>query len=154
VIDTGGWAQTKRSKTDGCPVFNTESKQIEDPRKGRNPLVLEVEASLEGIPHRSGRLLLLRRGRQSCDRLQSLEDLSWMLDSTASAHAHHVGWRRRDGMKAVLGYGQWAVNWQEVVFSWASGCREKCSSECVGRTLATDVMGYTLERLWRIPHRV
>jgi hypothetical protein len=61
-----------------APVFNTESRQIEDPKKGRNPLVGQFEHLMQGFGPLTGPEDYCYYGVEGnpvfTDRLQSLED--------------------------------------------------------------------------------
>jgi hypothetical protein len=141
------------------PVFNTESRQIEDPKKGRNPLVREFEHLMKGFGPLRGPEDYCYYGVEGnpvfTDRLQSLEDFIMDTRPRPLQHVHFsttsVG-AGLDGMtKLCLDTISKGVNyWGSSIFITHQDVKKSARAQNISvETLATDVMGYTIGTLMR-----
>jgi hypothetical protein len=141
------------------PVFNTESRQIEEPQKGRNPLVLGFEHLMKGFGPLTGPEDYCYYGVEGnpvfTDRLQSLEDFIMDARPRPLQHVHFftqsVG-AGEDGMtKLYLDTINKGVNyWGSSIFTGHPDVKNSALAQNVSvETLATDVMGYTIGTLMR-----
>jgi hypothetical protein len=142
------------------PVFNTESRQIEDTKKkGRNPLVLEFERLMKGFGPLAGPEDYCYYGVEGnpvfTDRLQSLEDFIMDTRPRPLQHIHFftesVG-AGQDGMtKLYLDTVNKDVNyWGSSIFAAHPDVKRSALAQNASvETLATAVMGYTIGTLMR-----
>jgi hypothetical protein len=161
VIDAGmRGCKRKDLKTEVVgPVFNTESRGIEDPKKGRNPLVRQFEHLMTGFGPLTGPEDYCYYGVEGnphfTDRLQSLEDFIMDTRPRPLRHIHFfttsVG-AGKDGMtKLYLDTVNEENNfWGSSIFDGHQDVKKSAAAKNgTAETVATDVMGFTIGTLMR-----
>jgi hypothetical protein len=140
-------------------VFNTESRRIEDPKKGRNPLVRQFEHLMKGFGPFTGPEDYCYYGVEGnpvfTDRLQSLEDFIMGTRPRPLQHIHFfttsVG-AGKDGMtKLYLDTINKDKNyWGSSIFDGHQDVQKSAAAQNGSvESVATDVMGYTIGTLMR-----
>jgi hypothetical protein len=161
VIDAGllGCKRDDLKKEVVGPVFNTESRQFEDPKKGRNPLVRQFEQLMKGFGPLTGPEDYCYYGVEGnpvfTDRLQSLEDFVMGTRPRPLQHLHFftksVG-AGEDGMtKLYLDTINKDQNyWGSSIFNGHQDVKKSALAQNTSvEMVATDVMGYTIGTIMR-----
>jgi hypothetical protein len=162
VIDAGMYGckrQDLKAPEVMGPVFNTESRKIEDPKKGRNPLVRQFEHLMKEFGPLTGPEDYCYYGVEGnpvfTDRLQSLEDFIMATQPRPLQHVHFfttsVG-AGEDGMtKLYLDTINKENNyWGSSIFDGHQDVKKSALAQNASvETVATDVMGYTIGTIMR-----
>jgi hypothetical protein len=162
VIDAGlyGCKRDDLKKEIPGPIFNTESRQFEDPKKGgRNPLVRQFEALMKGFGPLRGPEDYCYYGVEGnpvfTDRLQSLEDFVMGTKPRPLQNLHFftesVG-AGEDGMtKLYLDTVNEKQNYwgSSILKSHQDVQKSALAQNTTAEMAATDVMGYTIGTLMR-----
>jgi hypothetical protein len=163
VIDAGlhGCKRQDLKKEISGPLFNTASKEFEDPpqtRGGRNPLVRQFEGLMKGFGPLTGPEDYCYYGVEGnpvfTDRLQSLEDFVMSTRPRPLKHMHFftesVG-AGEDGMtKLYLDTINTKENfWGSSIFAGHQDVQKSAIGKASVESVATDVMGYTIGTIMR-----